>query len=327
MQKGHIVCFGVESTAHTFGAGIVSDKGTILSDIRVPYTTTKGGIIPAEAAKHHDSIYKEAIQKAISESKEKNIDVVAYSASPGLAPCLRVGLKAAKELAQDLKVPLVDVNHVIAHLNSGSLFTETKNPVYVFTSGANTQIISLEGKRYRIFGETMDIGIGNALDKFGREIGIGFPSGPRIEELAKTGKYTELPYTVKGMDLSFSGILTAAINKFRKGTSKEDLCYSMQETCFSMLTEVSERALAHLNKNEILLIGGVAANKRLCEMLEKMCKARNARFKAVPLKYAGDNSVNIAWQGIIEYKNGRSIDIKKADIRPYERIDEIEVFW
>lgn len=253
--------------------------------------------------------------------------MIAYSASPGLAPCLKVGLKAAKELATDLKIPLIDVNHVIAHLNSGLLFTDIKNPVYIFVSGANTQIISLEGKRYRIFGETLDIGMGNALDKFGRELELGFPAGPRIEELAKNGKYIELPYTVKGMDLSFSGILTAAINKYKKGANKEDLCFSMQETFFSMLTEVSERALAHLNKKEILLIGGVAANKRLCGMLENMCKSRNASFNAVPLKYSGDNAINICWQGIIEYKAGRTIDIKKADIRPYERVDEIRVFW
>jgi len=324
MQKGHFICLGIESTAHTFGVGIVSSKGTILSDIRNSYTTTKGGIIPIEAARHHEAVYSETIKKAIQNSK---IDVIAYSCAPGLSPCLRVGLKASKELANDLKVPLVDVNHVIAHLSSGSLFTESKNPVYIFTSGANTQIISLEDKYFRVMGETLDIGIGNALDKFGREIGLGFPCGPKIEELAKNGKYIELPYTVKGMDLSFSGIVTSALQKYKQGAVKEDLCFSIQETFFSMLTEVAERALAHLNKNEILLIGGVAANRRLCEMLEKMCRARNAKFYAVPLKYSGDNGVMIAYQGILEYKNGRFIDINKADIRPYERIENIEVFW
>lgn len=324
MQKGHFICLGIESSAHTFGVGIVSSKETILSDIRNPYTTTKGGIIPMEAAKHHEVICQDTIKEALQKSK---IDVIAYSSAPGLSPCLRVGLKAAKELASDLKVPLVDVNHVAAHLSSGSLFTEAKNPVYIFTSGANTQIISLEDKYFRVVGETMDVGIGNALDKFGREIGLGFPCGPKIEELAKNGKYIELPYTVKGMDLSFSGIVTSALQKYKQGISKEDLCFSIQETFFSMLTEVAERALAHLNKNEILLIGGVAANKRLCEMLEKMCRARNAKFYVVPLKYSGDNGVMIAYQGVLEYKNGRSIDVDKADIRPYERIENIGVFW
>ncbi|MDD5649902.1 MAG: KEOPS complex N(6)-L-threonylcarbamoyladenine synthase Kae1 [Candidatus Nanoarchaeia archaeon] len=322
-----MTCLGIESTAHTFGVGIATSKGIILSDIRKQYTTNKGGIIPIEAAKHHESIYPDLIKQAIQESKEKKIDVIAYSASPGLGPCLRIGLKAAKELANDLKIPLIDVNHVIAHLSSGSLFTEAKDPVYIFTSGANTQIISLEGKRFRIMGETLDTGVGNALDKFGRELGLGFPSGPKIEQLAKEGKFIELPYTVKGMDLSFSGILTAAINKFKKGASKEDLCFSIQETYFSMLTEVAERALAHLNKKEILVIGGVAANKRFCKMLESMCKNRNAKFYTVPLTYAGDNAINIAWQGIKEFQTGRSIDIEKANIRPYERIDEVEVTW
>ncbi|MBU0930263.1 MAG: N(6)-L-threonylcarbamoyladenine synthase Kae1 [Nanoarchaeota archaeon] len=322
-----MICLGIESTAHTIGLALLTEKKQILSEVKDMYTTTKGGIIPLEAAKHHENIKDKLIKEVIEKSREKRIDLIAYSAGPGLAPCLRVGLKIAKELAEDLKVPLVDVNHIMAHLNSGFLFTEAKNPVFLFTSGANTQIVSLEGKRYRVFGDTIDIGMGNALDKFGREIGLGFPSGPKIEELAKAGKYIELPYTVKGMDLSFSGILTSAINKFKKGVSKEDLCFSIQETFFSMLTEVAERALAHTGKNEALLIGGVAANKRLCEMLGKMCKSRKSKFYAVPLKYSGDNAVMIAYQGILEYKNGRSISIDKADIRPYERIDQIEVFW
>jgi len=163
------------------------------------------------------------------------------------------------------------------------------------------------------------------LDKFGRLLGLGFPAGPKIEELAKNGKYIELPYTVKGMDLSFSGIITSAIDKFKKGAKKEDLCFSLQETLFAMLTEVTERALAHTRKEEAAIIGGVAANKRLSEMLSTMCSERDARFYAVPLKYSGDNGVMIAMEGILEYKYG--VRTNKPDIDPYERIDEIKVVW
>ena len=191
-----------------------------------------------------------------------------------------------------------------------------------------SKILTLSsGNKYRIFGECLSIGIGNALDKFGREIGLGFPSGPKIEELAKKGKYVELPYVVKGMDVEYSGIITKAIQLYKQGVKKEDLCFSLQETMFAMLAEVSERALAHTDKNELLLIGGVAANKRLIEMLEIMCKERSCKFEVVPMRWSGDNASMIAWTGILDYKKNKkyyeNLDIKKIiDINPKWRIDD-----
>lgn len=321
-----MIILGIESTAHTFGAGIISNK-KILSDVRELYKTESGGIIPTEAANHHERVADKVIQEAIQKSKQKKIDLIVYSKSPGLSPCLKVGLKKAKEYAKEFNCEILGINHCVAHLTSGNLFTKVKNPVYVYTSGANTQIISLEGKKFRIFGECLDTGIGNALDKFGRGIGLGFPAGPKIENLAKLGKYIELPYVVKGMDLSFSGIVTYAIDKYKKGEKIEDLCYSIQETFFSMMTEVTERALAHTGKKEALLIGGVAANKRLCEMLNIMCKQRGAKFYTVPLNYAADNPIMIAYQGFLEYKAGKRQSIEDSDVNPNERTDQIDVIW
>ena len=316
----------------TFGASIVTDEGEILSDVRATYTTDKGGIIPSDAANHHKKIKDEVIKKAIEESKisEKEITIISFSQSPGLPLSLAVGKNTAIELAKKLKVPLIPVNHLISHLEIGRLLTKAKDPVFILATGANTQIIALEGNRYRIFGEALTIGIGNALDKFGREINLGFPSGPKIEELAKSGKYIDLPYVVKGMDIEFSGIITKAIHLFKqKKASKEDLCFSLQETLFSMLTEVSERALAHIGKNELLLIGGVAANKRLINMLELMCRDRNAKFYVVPLKYSGDNASMIGWTGILQYKSNSEYykNLNEIDIKPRQRIDEINVSW
>lgn len=316
-----MICLGIESTAHTFAAAVISAKGEVFSDVREMYKREDGGMIPNEAARHHENIKEKVIRDAIEKSKQNKIDFIAYSRGPGFGPCLHIGLNAAKEL----KLPILGVNHCLGHLASASLFTKAKDPIYVYVSGANTQIISLEGERYRIFGEALDVALGNALDKFGREIGLGFPAGPKIEELAKKGKYVELPYIVKGMDLSFSGIVTKVENLFKKGVSKEDLCYSMQETCFAMLTEVTERAMAHCNKNEAVLIGGVAANKRLMEMMTKMCEDRNAKFYSVPIEYAGDNAVFIAWEGIKEYQAG--IREEKSEVRPYERTDQVDIKW
>ena len=289
------------------------------------YTTKSGGIIPNECASHHRNAADSVIKKAIFEAKDPKIDLVVYSAGPGLPPSLHVGCEKAKSLAKDLDVPLLGINHAVAHLSSGTFFTQAKDPLYVYVSGANTQLIGYDGKFFRVAGECLDMGMGNALDKFGRSIGLGFPAGPKIEVLAGSGKYTELPYVVKGMDLSFSGIVTSAVNKFKNGAKKEDLCYSIQEVLFSMLCEVTERAMAHMEKKEAVLIGGVAANKRLIEMLTIMCKERNAKFYAVPLKYATDNAVMIAWQGILEYLSGTRA--KKADVFPYQRADEVEVSW
>ena len=206
----------------------------------------------------------------------------------------------------------------------GKLCTGVKDPVTLYVSGANTQVLAFAEGRYRCFGETMDVGIGNALDKFGREAGMEFPAGPKIEKLAEKGRYAELPYVVKGMDLSFSGIITESLARFRKGESLENLCFSLQETLFSMLTEVTERAMAHTGKSELLLTGGVAANSRLQEMLGIMCRERGAQFHAVPREFAGDCGANIAWLGILYKKSGMKT---KPGILPRQRTDEVDVKW
>jgi len=321
-----MICLGIESTAHTFGCGIVSGDGKILANVKDTFTTEKGGMIPSDLAKHHEKVKDEVLVNALKAANlsMKDINLISYSAAPGIAPPLMIGLRFAKELAKKHSLPLVGVNHSIAHLSIGNLITGAKDPVYLYVSGPNTQVIGFAGGRFRVFGETLDLGLGNMLDKFAREIGLGFPGGPKIEQLAK-GKYVELPYSVKGMDVSFAGMLTKALRLFKQGVSKEDLCFSLQETSFAMLAEVAERAMAHVDKKELLLIGGVAANKRLCRMLEIMCKERDARFFAVPLEFSGDQGVMIAWQGVLQKDD--VVEPEKADVRPYERIDEVEVTW
>lgn len=320
-----MICLGLESTAHTFGAAVVTGKKQVLSDVRDTFTSTAGGMIPLDVAKHHKAVCHDIVKRAITEGNQQKIDLVAYSAAPGLAPCLHVGLQTAKDIAQDLGVDVIGVNHAVAHLSSAHLFTPVKDPVYLYISGANTQLITREQQRFAILGETLDIALGNALDKFARVIGLGFPGGPEVEKLALNGKYVKLPYVVKGMDVSFSGLVTHLQTLFKKGVSKEDLCYSFQETAFAMVTEVAERALSNTRKTELVFIGGVAANKRLSTMLTMMCEDRWARFFVVPMKYAADNAAMIAYQGILEYTAGRRDP--KPDIRPYERTDEVKVIW
>lgn len=256
----------------------------------------------------------------------KDIDIICYAAGAGLPPCLLVGANFANDLAKKYHKLLLPVCHQVGHLEIGKLMTKTKDPIFVYLSGGNTQIIAFVEGRYRIFGEAIDIPVGNCIDVIAREVGLSMPGGPEIEKLAKKGKYIELPISIKGMNTSFSGIATAAIKLFKKGIPKEDIAYSLQETCFAMLTEVTERALAHTGKNEVLLVGGVAANKRLQKIMGDMCKERGAKMYIVPQEYAADCGVNVAWVGILAYKSGWKPDFKDK-IKSKWRIDEVEITW
>jgi N6-L-threonylcarbamoyladenine synthase len=324
---------GIESTAHTFGIGIISFKNNnwnILANINSIFKPKeKGkGIHPREAAEHHTKNVKSTILEAIRKAgiTFPEIDRIAYSKGPGLGPCLIIGLIAAKFLAIKFRKPLIGVNHCVAHIEFGCKIAGAYDPVIIYTSGANTQIIAYEGKRFRVFGETLDIAIGNALDKLGRYLGVGHPGGPKIEEFAEKGKnLIKLPYSIKGMDLSFTGLITECERKIKQGYAKEDVCYSLQETAFAMLTEVTERALAHTGKEEVLLVGGVAENKRFCEMLKIMCKERGAKFFCVPKEYAGDNGAMIALTGALMPLENKTLN--KACVLQKFRTDEVEVTW
>ncbi|TET28768.1 MAG: N(6)-L-threonylcarbamoyladenine synthase Kae1 [Candidatus Bathyarchaeum sp.] len=295
----------------------------------------EGGIHPREAARHHAEVAEKVLAEALdkAEIKPRDISIVAFSQGPGLGPCLRTGATAARALASYLDVPLVGVNHCVGHIEIGKLATGARDPVTLYVSGGNTIVSAFEAGRYRIFGETLDIAMGNCLDVFARAVGLrqrrGAPFGAVVEELARKGKkFVSLPYTVKGMDLSFSGLLTAAVQAFRsKKGSLEDVCFSLQEVAFSMLTEVTERALAHTEKPEVLLTGGVAANKKLQSMLEVIADEHGARFCVVPLRLAADNGAMIAWTGILAYKSGMSVPVEKSFVNVKWRLEDVYAPW
>lgn len=330
MQKKELICLGIETSAHTFGVGIVDGTGKILGDEKNIYKPKPGrGILPAEAAEYHFKNAKGVIQNALSSAKLRveDIDVFSFTQGPGLPPCLRVGANVSRYMASRLGKPLVGVNHCVAHIEIGKLTSGAKDPVILYLSGGNTQVVSFAEGYYRIFGETEDVPIGNVVDVLARELKMQMPGGPQIEKLAVGGVYIELPYIVKGMDLSFSGITTEAVRKLRSGVGKKDISYSVQETCFAMLTEVSERALAHIGKGELLLVGGVAANKRLREMVRIMCEERGTKFYVVSPEYSGDNGVMIAWTGFLAYKSGEMVNIENSRIKQKWRTDEVEITW
>ncbi len=319
---------GIESTAHTFGVGIV-DKGKILANEKDAYTTESGGIIPMDAAAHHkevsEKIWKGALEVAGVE--EDKIDAIAISQAPGLPPCLAEGMRFAKKKAKELDVPLVPINHCVAHLEIGKI-VGAKDPVMLYASGANTQIIAYAEGKYRVFGETLDTGIGNFIDNFARYFDLGFPGGPKVEKLAKEGKYIEVPYTIKGMDVAFSGLLTKLKQLYEKGENKEDLAFSLQETAFATLVEAAERALAHTGKKELLLGGGVGCNARLQEMCKLMCEERGAKFFVPERSLLVDNGAMIAYLGEIMFNAGIKVeDVDNLDIDSRQRTDMVDVRW
>ena len=329
---------GIESTAHTLSFGLVDPNGIPFPSCSGTVSPDEGGIHPREAADHHKEVAPVLLEKILLENELNISDIgaVSYSQGPGLAPCLRVGAAIARGISSRLGIPLIGVNHCVAHIEIGRDQCGCIDPVLLYVSGGNTQVIArLEG-RYRVLGETLDIGIGNMLDKFARTQGIPFPGGPVIEKLAAqwlaenpnpSMDGLELPYAVRGMDLAFSGVMTAAQRLLDSGKSLGAVCWSLQEHAFSACVEVAERAMAHTGKTELLLGGGVACNMRLRKMCELMADERESISFAPPRMYCIDNGTMIAKLGFLELLNGRITTYSESAIDQYLRTDQTPISW
>ena len=325
-------CLGIESTAHTFSFAIIEKKrktGKILSDVRKIYRPPDGqGIHPREASRHHIENSSKVLSECLDQAKIKidDLDLIAYAGGPGLGPCLRVGAVVARSLASYYKIPIYPVNHAIGHLDLGKLLTGAKNPLVLLVSGGHTMLLAFSSGRWRVFGETLDITLGQLLDQYGRSLGFASPCGKKIEDLAsKSTNFIDLPYAVKGNDVSFSGLLSATKNISSKDVNSA--CFSLQETAFAMIAEATERALAFTKKKELMIVGGVAANKRLSSMLKNVCKNQKSKFFVVPINYSGDCGSQIAWTGILESTVKKGSRIKDTFVKQSWRLDTVDVSY
>lgn len=322
---------GIESTAHTFSASVVSSTGTILSNTKNVYRAPEGaGIHPLEASRSHAKAGAGVVRDALKTSgvPQEKLSAVCYSMGPGLGPCLRVGAVVSRTIASSIGKPLVPVNHAVGHIELGCLLTRSSDPVVLLVSGGHTMVISYSARRWRILGESLDLTLGQLLDQFGRNAGLSSPCGSAIEAAAaKSSRYLRLPYSVKGNDVSFSGLVTAAKTLYDAGAPFEDVSFSIQETAFAMIAEVAERALAFTGRSELMVVGGVAANRRLSQMMSLMAKRHSARVRAVPLEYSGDCGAQIAWTGLLAHRCGISVPVEEASVRQSWRLDDVDILW
>ncbi|KJE91273.1 O-sialoglycoprotein endopeptidase [Capsaspora owczarzaki ATCC 30864] len=328
------IAVGFEGSANKLGIGIVRDDGIVLANVRHTFVPPPGeGFLPRDTAKHHQQYVLSLLQQALTSAslKPADIDVICYTKGPGLGAPLVSAAVVARTVAQLWDKPMVAVNHCIGHIEMGRLITGAKDPVVLYVSGGNTQVIAYSMNKYRIFGETIDIAVGNVFDRLARVLNISNDPSPgyNIEQLAKRGTtLLELPYTVKGMDVAFTGIIgkletLARTNKY----TKEDLCFSLQETSFAMLVETTERAMAHTGATEVLIVGGVGCNKRLQEMMEVMVAERNGKLYATDERFCIDNGVMIAWAGLEMFRVGVVTPLRETWCTQRYRTDEVDVTW
>ncbi|WFD30948.1 N(6)-L-threonylcarbamoyladenine synthase [Malassezia sp. CBS 17886] len=370
--------------AHATGAALNGAEVDILSNVRHTYVTPPGeGFLPSDTARHHRDWILRVVQEAVRASglhSLADVDCICFTKGPGMGSPLQLVSLMARTLSLLYGKPLVGVNHCVGHIEMGRSITGAVNPVVLYVSGGNTQVIAYSAQRYRIFGETLDIAVGNCLDRFARVIGLSNDPSPgyNIEKEAKCGKVLlPLPYGTKGMDVSLAGMLSATeeytrdrrfkpngprrdplpIGALANGTAwtggashatrnvpreldagpaaeaialdgakvdeitPADLCFSLQEHVFAMLVEITERAMAHIGTNDVLVVGGVGSNERLQEMMGIMAQERNGHVFATDERFCIDNGIMIAHAGLLAFRMGQSTPLAKSTTTQRYRTD------
>jgi len=343
------LALGLEGSANKLGAGIIkhTPDGSmiVMSNVRHTYITPPGeGFQPRDTAQHHRDWAIKVIQDSLQQAavEMSALDCICFTKGPGMGAPLQSVAFVARTLSLLYKKPLVGVNHCVGHIEMGRQITGAQNPVVLYVSGGNTQVIAYSQQRYRIFGETLDIAVGNCLDRFARVINLSNDPSPgyNIEQEAKKGtRLLPLPYTTKGMDVSLSGILTSteactfdkryrSVETGEDGTfTPADLCFSLQETVFAMLVEITERAMAHIGSKEVLIVGGVGCNERLQEMMGIMATERGGQVFATDERFCIDNGIMIAQAGLLSYRMGLRTPLSKSSCTQRFRTDEVAVTW
>ena len=337
MSNKDIYILGIESSCDDTSAAILKND-TVLSNIIANQSIHKkyGGVVPELASRAHLSNIIPVVELAIKESgiSLNDISAIAFTRGPGLMGSLIVGTEFAKSLGVSLEVPVIEVNHMQAHILSNFIEYGKKKPDFPFLgvtiSGGHTQFILVEDYfEMKILGETLDDAIGEAFDKCGKKIGLGYPAGPEIDKLSKMGDENKFNFPlpkVEGGNISYSGTKTAFINFLHKNINKNknfidenlhDICASIQRNLVDNLLNKVKFLAKENNLNSIIFGGGVSANSYLKNRLDYESRENNWKIFIPELQYTTDNAAMIGIVGYLKYSTSEISDLKSTPLPRY----------
>jgi len=335
-----ITILGIESSCDDTSAAVIRD-GVILSNVIASQAVHEryGGVVPELASRAHQQNIIPVVHDALKQAgvTKQEISAVAFTRGPGLLGSLLVGTSFAKGLSSALNIPMVEVNHLQAHVQAHFIKetpNDTNQPEFPFlcllVSGGNSQIILVKSHRQmEIIGQTIDDAAGEAFDKCAKVMGLGYPGGPVVDKLAKQGdpgRFTFSKPHIAGYDYSFSGLKTSFLYFLRDelktdpgfiGKNKEDLCASLQKTIVDILMDKLYRASKELKIKEVAVAGGVSANSGLRAAFEDYSRRYGWKIHIPKFAYTTDNAAMVAISGYYKYLDG---EFCGKDVAPYARV-------
>ena len=315
----------IESSCDETSCSIVKNGAYEISNIvlsQIDVHTLYGGVVPEIASRMHIEVITKVIEEALFKSTltMNDIDAIAVTYGPGLIGSLLVGVTAAKTLAYVYNKPLVPVHHIAGHIYANNLVSPMEFPLMTLVvSGGHTELVYMkEDYNFEVIGSTLDDAVGEVYDKVARVIDIGYPGGPKVDELAHIGEDTydlPLPLDDSSFNFSFSGLKSAVINlkhnEEQRGNTirKEDLATSFQNRVVEVITKKTMHALKEYDCKNLIIAGGVSANKGLREKFSNLCSREGINLTVPDLKYCTDNAAMIGAAGYYAYKLGRRADL------------------
>lgn len=324
-EKAELI-LAVETSCDETAVAIVKNGREIITNVvasQIESHKRFGGVVPEIASRHHVEQMTIVLEEAMNEANVtwEDLDAIAVTEGPGLVGALLIGVNTAKALAFAHHIPLVNVHHIAGHIYANRLVKEMEFPlIALVVSGGHTELIYMkEHGSYEVIGETRDDAAGEAYDKVARTLGLPYPGGPHIDKLAHEGQPSiEFPRAwlePESYDFSFSGLKSAVINTLHNAKQRgeelapEDVSASFQASVIDVLVEKTARAAEQYNAKQVLVAGGVAANKGLRTALEKRFSDLQIELVIPPLSLCTDNAAMIAAAASIEYKKGRRADM------------------
>lgn len=325
MKNNKTIILAIESSCDETSVAVMADGREILSNIissQIEIHKLYGGVVPEIASRHHLENINAVIEQAMTEADvtRDDIDAIGVTYGPGLVGALLIGIAAAKALALAWDKPLIGVHHIQGHISAAYIENKELEPPFtaLVVSGGHTNIVEVtDYNKCEILGSTRDDAAGEAFDKVARVIGLGYPGGPKIDKLSEEGNPHAIEfkrvYLEKGsLDFSFSGIKTAVLNyansekQAGREINKADVAASFQQAVLEVIVNKAVEAAVSMNKDRLVMAGGVAANRHLRAMLEEACSSRGIRLYCPSPVLCTDNAAMIGVAAYYKYKAGET---------------------